>query len=207
MPATTIVPNTKSDNDKPINDTQTDLKINAQSGANSSPAIISPNDLPLAYISSNRLFTNTDDRPHALITTNKVEHIMLLDSGSQITVVGTNWIDKLMPNWQKKMTPSHFNITTVDEKAKYAPIGMVDIMYSYMGLTRKVPTIILSVDTRHPILGKTFLTAFDIDFARRTADGWSSIPTFAVEAGTSNKVNVTTLEDPIHSPLVNLLAG
>lgn len=125
---------------------------------------------------------------------------MLLDSGSQITVVGRNWIDKLLIDWEKYLKPSRFNITTVDEKAKYTPMGVVDITYSYMGLTRTIPTLVLSVDTRHPILGKTFLEAFNIVFARLTSDGWTSIPTFAIKSGSSTKINVTNIEStPTHN--------
>lgn len=201
------IPEIKTDN--PIDDppVQASIESNNHCTQTNVGSVEPPNDVPLAFISSNKIFTNTDNRPHALITANDCEHTMLLDTGSQITVVGTNWIDKLHKNWQSHLQPSQFNITTVDEKAKHSPLGVVDIPYSFMGLTRTIPTYVLSVDTRHPILGTTFLEAFNLDFARRTANGWISIPTFSAGAIPSTKINVTNLDTRTINPLHRMTAS
>lgn len=148
---------------------------------------------PVVYVSSNRIFSETDNRPHVRVTAHSSEHLMLLDSGSQITVVGLNWIDKLLPDWKVQLRPSGFHISTVDEKVRLPILGTVDITYSYIGLTRRVPTVVLSVPSRVPILGKDFMSAFGLDFARMTANGWSSIPIEYSPAATITKeVNTLT---------------
>lgn len=192
----TPIPSNRDNIEKPIIETKVSIISNSEPQPSIPISKDNFDELPIAYISSNRLFTNTDERPHASMTVSDSEHTMLLDSGSQITVVGINWIDRLQENWREKLKPSQFNIMTVDEKAKYVPVGVVDISYTYMGISRTIPIIVLSVDTRHPILGKTFLDAFNIDFAQRSANGWTSIPTFSVEANPSAKINVTNIERP-----------
>lgn len=150
---------------------------------------------PILYISSKKVFRNVDDRPHACITIGDTEHTMLLDSGSQVTVIGQNLISKLDPNWREHLKPTKFNISPVDESHRYIPLGMIDLAYTYMHMTRVIPTVVLDVDTSKPILGQTFLKAFDIDFAKRTASGWIPIPTFSIKSGSknTNTIHVNTL--------------
>lgn len=140
-------------------------------------------ELPICFISSRKVFKNVDDRPHAKVSVGGIEHVKLLDSGSQATVVGKNLIGKIMPHWREHLPPPEFNISPVDECHEMVPHGMVDIEYSYIGMTRLVPTVILDVDTKRTILGQTFLKAFDIGLAKRTPDGWISIPTFSIKSG------------------------
>lgn len=54
--------------------------------------------------------------------------------------------------------------------------------------------MILNVDTNRIILGRTFLQAFEIDFAKRTSDGWISIPKFSLNYISSIVAGVVGIE-------------
>lgn len=188
-----------NENNQSVLDPITNIPISNSEKKTEPTAIENSKDLPMLHIASNKV-VGTDERPHVMVTVGEREFTMLLDSGAQITLVGINWIRKLKEDWKDHLQSPQFNITMVDDKTKYTPLGVVDITYSYMGMTRLIPTLVLSIETRHPILGATFFEAFNIDFVQRTADGWTSIPTFSLEGNTTAHANVTNIESSTRRP-------
>lgn len=101
-----------------------------------------------------------DDRPHITVTIKGYQVTALVDTDSQITVIGSN-IMLNVNDWGERIEPYIGSLYTVD-RSSIQPIGQIYVDYELGDVFHTVPTIVVSESTDYLILGMDFLSAFDI---------------------------------------------
>lgn len=117
----------------------------------------------VAFVSSRSLFfrQGDDNRDHVDISIKGKDYVGLLDSGAQVNVIGSNWF-KDIKDWGEELTHPNLVITTWDRSSRYKPTGVIDVPYTFNGVTRSLPTVVVPAHTEKPVLGKPFMDAFHI---------------------------------------------
>lgn len=102
----------------------------------------------------------TDNRPHAVVTVRGRKVTALIDTGSQITIMGTNVMTNVS-EWGERIEPYIGSLHMAD-LTQTKPVGQIFVEYEYEGIRHTVPTIILAGKTNHLILGMNFISVFNI---------------------------------------------
>lgn len=82
----------------------------------------------------------------------------LLDSGAGISIL--NSLD-IVNRYALRIQPASIRVTTADGSA-YGCLGYVNVPYSFKGVTKVVPTLVVPEISRHLILGADFWKTFGI---------------------------------------------
>lgn len=103
---------------------------------------------------------NSDDRPRVRVFVNHIEINALLDSGSNVTVMGTN-SDVILKESGLSPIPFFCTISTADG-SPHTCRHFVEVPYSFQGKVKIIPTLIVPTIRQTLICGVDFWKAFGI---------------------------------------------
>ncbi|XP_017467842.1 PREDICTED: uncharacterized protein LOC108360171 [Rhagoletis zephyria] len=98
-----------------------------------------------------------DHRDYLTVMVNNYSHTVLLDGGAEVTVISQTFYEKCI--WGQ-LQPTKTSIGLADNSISFKAIGKVDVLYTVGSLTRLVPTLVVPISLKHPIMGRAFLGAF-----------------------------------------------
>lgn len=118
--------------------------------------------LPRKYakISCARINCKNDDRPFLFVDIAERKFRGLLDSGAQLSVMGTEIYEYLLSKGHE-LYPCNIAITTVDGTAHMA-MGYMKVKYTVKGIKRVIPTLVVAQSSAELILGIDFWNAYRI---------------------------------------------
>lgn len=149
----------------------------------------------VAYVESLIYFPRHDLRPHATVLANKNSIEGLIDTGSHATVIGQNLYE--MYDWDTELKKVDTTVITADG-TRHAALGLLFVEYGLNGRTRIIPTLVLPVVMKKPILG--------MDFQRMFGLAMVFIDTNAIEVEPAKETSVSDLH-PLSPPQQSLLTS
>lgn len=102
----------------------------------------------------------SDNRPHVVTEVRGKKVVALVDTGAQVSVIGTNQM-KNINDWGDQLRPCNLILHMAD-KSGQRPLGQIDIEYSLNGINATVPTVVLNGPPDMLILGVDFQRKFNI---------------------------------------------
>lgn len=136
----------------------------------------------------------SDKRPHVTTIIKGKKVLGLVDTGSQVTVIGTNTL-KNFEDWGDNFRPCHL-LLRMANKAEQIPLGQFDVEYTFNGITAKVATILTDGDPETLILGMDFQRRFNIGITERLKE------TKCFNFDSSAKVELVDKSKPIERSLI-----
>lgn len=116
----------------------------------------------ISYISKQLFFElENDEREHINVLVREREVVGIVDSGSQITVIGENLLGDVK-QWGDVMNPSTRTVATADDRSRFRIVGTIDVDFTFHNKTRTVTLTVLPFTTRKLILGRDFMKRFGI---------------------------------------------
>lgn len=113
----------------------------------------------IAYVESLIYFPKRDLRPHTRVIANENSIEGLLDTGSHVTVIGQNLYESR--DWKTPLIPHETRIITADS-TQHDTLGVLLLSYELNNKKRVVPTLVVPIIMKKPILGIDFQRCFDI---------------------------------------------
>lgn len=107
----------------------------------------------IAYVESLIYFPKRDLRPHASVIANENSLECLLDTGSHVTVIGQNLYEAR--DWKTPLIPYETRIITADS-TQHDTLGVLLLTYQLNYKKRVIPTLVVPIKMRKPILGIDF---------------------------------------------------